>query len=328
MEKNHFKRFARRYVQLLAAVLYNCNFKGFATGKIWQGSTKGICAPGLNCYSCPGAVTACPLGSLQTALLSSKYKFPYYILGTFLLLGLFMGRFICGFLCPFGFLQEILHKIPTPKIKKSKVTRVLSYLKYAILIIFVIAIPLIALAPGFCKYLCPAGTLEAGIPLTMMQEKLRALAGTLFAWKVAVLVLFLIACVFCFRAFCRLGAIYSFFHPISFFGIKVDQTKCIHCDACVRHCKMDVKMVCDRECIQCGECIDHCPTAAIHFGISSCAHVDGEKNSTRKRNVLIALRIGLVVLMIALLVWGISSRGFQDLKNKAIHICYECMGIG
>ncbi len=335
MEKNHFKRFARRYVQLLAAVLYNCNFKGFATGKIWQGNTKGVCVPGLNCYSCPGAVAACPLGSLQTALLSSKYKFPYYVLGTFLLLGLFLGRFICGFFCPFGFLQELLHKIPTPKIQKSSVTRGLSYLKYGILLIFVIAVPLITLAPGFCKYLCPAGTLEAGIPLTLLQERLRAMTGALFTWKVAVLILILLACVFCFRAFCRflcpLGAIYSFFNPVSFFGIKVDQAKCIHCDACVRHCKMDVRKVCDRECIQCGECIGRCPASAIHYGV-----VNGRKNpganckdAARKRSMArIVLRTLLIAAAIVLLLIGLKDNGFNDLKNKAIRICYECMGIG
>ncbi len=335
MKKNHFRRFARRYVQLLAAVLYNCNFKGFATGKIWQGNTKGVCVPGLNCYSCPGAVAACPLGSLQTALLSSKYKFPYYVLGTFLLLGLFLGRFICGFFCPFGFLQELLHKIPTPKIQKSSVTRGLSYLKYGILLIFVIAVPLITLAPGFCKYLCPAGTLEAGILLTLLQERLRAMTGALFTWKAAVLILILLTCVFCFRAFCRflcpLGAIYSFFNPVSFFGIKVDQAKCIHCDACVRHCKMDVRKVCDRECIQCGECIGRCPASAIHYGVANGRKNPGAncKDAVRKRSMArIVLRTLLIAAAIVLLLIGLKDNGFNDLKNKAIRICYECMGIG
>lgn len=335
MKANHFKRFARRYIQLLAAVLYNCNFKGFATGNIWQGSTKGLCAPGLNCYSCPGAVAACPLGSLQTALLSSKYKFPYYVLGTLLLLGLLLGRLICGFLCPFGFLQELLHKIPTPKLQKSRVTRALSLLKYVILLVFVIAMPLIALVPGFCEYICPAGTLEAGIPLTLLQERLRALTGVLFTWKVALLVLILVGCILCYRAFCRflcpLGAIYSFFNPVSFFGIRVDRSKCIHCDACVRHCKMDVKKVCDRECIQCGECIASCPVDAIHYGVGRPARQPSAPTGGEdlgKPAAKTVLRIVLVVLIIAFLALGLSSNGFQDVKNKAIRICLECMGIG
>lgn len=340
--KGTWKRFTRRYVQLLAAVLYNCNFKGFATGKLYQGNVKGVCVPGLNCYSCPGAMAACPLGSLQSALLSSRYKFPYYILGTLLLLGLFLGRFICGFLCPLGFLQELLHKIPTPKLKKSRMTRVLSWLKYGILLLFVIVIPLIALEPGFCKYICPAGTLEAGIPLTALDEALRAMTGALFTWKVVLLVVILLACVFCFRAFCRflcpLGAIYSFFNPVSFFGIRVDQAKCIHCNACVRNCKLDVKRVCDRECIQCGGCIGNCPVNAIGYGISvkgegkgNVAPKEGSVRMDRaqqKRWLRIGLQVAVILLAVVLLGFGFETNGFQDLKNKAIRICYECMGIG
>ncbi|MBQ6020680.1 MAG: 4Fe-4S binding protein [Clostridia bacterium] len=261
---------ARRYIQLISAVLYNCNIKGFAEGTIFKGATKGLCAPGLNCYSCPGAVAACPLGSLQSALLSSKYKVPYYILGTLLLFGLFLGRAICGFLCPFGLLQELLDRIPTKKIKKNRVTRLLSKLKYIVLAVFVVIIPLVKLVPGFCKFICPAGTLEGGIPLALGNKDIRALLGALFSWKVFVLAAVLLACLFCYRAFCRflcpLGALYSFFNPISFFGLRVDKSKCTNCGVCVRSCKMDVTRVCGGECIQCGECIGKCPEKAISFG--------------------------------------------------------------
>ena len=318
--REHFKKFSRRYVQLISAVLYNCNVKGFANGKIWKGNSKGICAPGLNCYSCPGAVISCPLGSLQSALVSSKYKFPYYILGTLLLMGLFLGRFICGFLCPFGLIQELLHKIPTPKLEKSKLTRGLTLIKYVLLVIFAVMIPIFIGAPGFCKYICPAGTLEAGIPLTIMQEKLRPLIGALFGWKVAMLIVIVAICIFAYRGFCRflcpLGAIYSFFQPVSFYGVQVDEAKCIHCDACVRNCKMDVKKVCDRECIQCGECIQHCPVDAINIGI--------RKTDNKKKTVWSLVLIAALILIVV----GINNRGFHDVMSKAIRLCYECMGIG
>ena len=169
---NKKRKSNRSYVQLIAAVLYNCNIKGFADASIYQGNIKGLCVPGLNCYSCPGAIGACPLGSLQTGLLSSRYKVPYYILGTLLLFGLFLGRFICGWICPFGFIQELIYKIPSKKIRKNKVTGLLTYLKYVILIIFVIVIPLWKLIPGFCKYICPVGTLEGGIFFTYMDPAL------------------------------------------------------------------------------------------------------------------------------------------------------------
>jgi len=267
--RDHFISFKRRYIQLVAAVLYNCHLTGFASGKIYRGELKNVCAPGLNCYSCPGAVLSCPLGSLQGALSKSAYSFPFYILGTLILFGILFGRLICGFLCPFGFLQELLHKIPLPKIKKNKFTRMLSYLKYVILIVFVILIPVIKLAPGFCKYICPAGTLEAGIPLVIADEKLRGMIGFLFSWKVFVLAVCILMCMICYRAFCRficpLGALYSLFSPVAFFGIEVDKDKCSGCNACISSCAMDVVRVGDRECIQCGECVKICPDDAIHY---------------------------------------------------------------
>ncbi|MCR5278175.1 MAG: 4Fe-4S binding protein [Lachnospiraceae bacterium] len=259
----------RRFTQLVAAVLYNCNFKGFASGRIYKGNTKGICAPGLNCYSCPGAVLACPLGSFQGALAKSAYKLPLYMLGALILFGILLGRMICGFFCPFGLIQDLLYKLPLPKMQKNKVTRALSYLKYVILLIFVIVIPIVKLAPGFCKYICPAGTLEAGIPLVIMDENLQSRIGWLFSWKVFVLAVVLVACSMVYRAFCRflcpLGAIYSFFNPVAFFGIRVQKEKCTGCNTCVRACKMDVKCVGDHECIHCGECRKACPTGAIAY---------------------------------------------------------------
>ncbi len=261
----------RKLVQVICTLLYNCNLIGFANGKIYQGDIKGVCVPGLNCYSCPGAVGSCPLGSLQTALLSSKYKFPYYILGMLLLFGVVLGRVVCGFLCPFGLIQELLYKIPTKKFKKNKWTKKLSILKYIILLVFVIGIPLFFAVPGFCKYICPAGTLEGGVFLVAMNKRLQALIGGLFSWKMAVLAVVIISAVFMFRSFCRflcpLGAFYGLFHKVSIAGMKVDEEKCNGCNACVSRCKLDVKHVGDRECIQCGECMDSCNRCALHFNL-------------------------------------------------------------
>lgn len=163
--------FRRKCIQLVSALLYNANLSGFASGSIYKGQTKGLCVPGLNCYSCPGAVASCPLGALQNALSAMPNKLPLYIAGALLLMGLALGRLICGFLCPFGLIQELLHKIPGRKIKKGRWSRRLSWLKYAVLAMFVVALPLwYAYAqglpvPAFCKYICPAGTLEGASPV-------------------------------------------------------------------------------------------------------------------------------------------------------------------
>ena len=276
MDKKQRKPLTRRLIQVYTALLYNAYIKGFAEGEIYTGVLKNACVPGLNCYSCPGAISACPLGSLQNAISASADRPAFYVVGIILLFGMFLGRVICGFLCPFGLIQELLHKIPVKKLKKNKITQKLTWIKYVILSIFVVVIPLLfglrkQPLPAFCKYICPAGTLEGALMLMIHPDNadLRLLTGGIFYWKLAVLIAMVISCVFIFRAFCRficpLGAIYSLFSKIALLGVRVDMNRCNNCGACVKTCQMDIKRVGDRECIQCGECIDVCPEKAITF---------------------------------------------------------------
>ena len=265
----------RRLAQLYAALLYNAHLKGFVQGEIFTGNAKALCVPGLNCYSCPAAVGACPLGALQNALAASGHRAGWYVLGMLMLFGLTLGRTICGWLCPMGLLQELLYKIPVPKLKKSRLTRALSWVKYAILAVFVVAVPLaFGLAndlplPAFCKYICPAGTLEGALGLLAHPRNmaLRATLGVVFWRKFAILLLIVATCAFCYRAFCRflcpLGAIYGLFNRFALVGVKVDGGRCNGCGACVRHCGMDARRVGDRECIQCGQCMGVCARGAI-----------------------------------------------------------------
>ena len=270
----------RRLIQVYAALLVNANIKGFFTGRIYAGNTKYMCVPGLNCYSCPGAVGACPLGALQNALASSNKAAPYYVIGILALFGLLLGRTICGFLCPVGLGQELLYKVKTPKLKKSRFTRIFSYFKYVLLVAFVVALPLIyglmdpakgGPVPAFCKYICPAGTFGGAIGLLINPNNadLYGMLGPLFTWKFCVLVVIFVLCIFIFRAFCRffcpLGAIYGFFNKIALIGVKLDKNKCTDCGLCVSHCKMDIRHVGDHECINCGECISVCPAKAISW---------------------------------------------------------------
>jgi hypothetical protein len=132
----------RKLIQICTALLYNGNLSGFTDGNIWKGSSKNICLPGLNCYSCPGALGACPLGSLQSSLSGVFLRIPFYVLGFILLFALIFARLICGWGCPFGLVQELLYKIPTPKLQRNRFTYLLSYLKYFIALIFLIILPL------------------------------------------------------------------------------------------------------------------------------------------------------------------------------------------
>ena len=277
--KNWFSNHAptkRRLIQVYSALLFNANLKGYISGRIFKGETKNLCTPGLNCYSCPGAVTACPLGALQNAFSASGKSAPYYMLGIILLYSIMFGRWICGWLCPFGLVQDLLHKIKTPKIKKGRITKILSYFKYVLLVVFVIVLPLIYVLrdlplPAFCKYICPAGTFGGalGLLINPANEATFGMLGPLFTWKFALMVSFLVGAVFIYRIFCRffcpLGALYGIFNKIALFGIRLDKKSCIDCGKCITKCKMDITTVGDKDCIHCGDCIEVCPTNAISW---------------------------------------------------------------
>ena len=267
----------RLFVQICFTAATNGYLMGFVQGKIYTGGTKAICLPGLNCYSCPGALGSCPLGALQTVLGDRKYNFSFYIAGFFLLTGSLLGRFVCGWLCPFGLIQDLLYQIPfVKKIKNLPGHKILVWFKYVILAVFVILLPLFAAdfsgqgLPWFCKYICPAGTLEAGLPLALANSALRGALGFLFRWKLVILLVTVFLTVIVYRPFCKyicpLGATYSLFNRISVTGVKVNRELCVECGKCGSVCKMDVKIWKEPsalECIQCGDCISACPCGAI-----------------------------------------------------------------
>lgn len=264
-------------VQIAFTALTNGYLWGFLTGKIYRGPLKTVCVPGLNCYSCPGALGSCPIGSLQAVLGSRDYKFSFYIVGFLMLMGSVFGRLVCGWLCPFGMVQDLLYKIPARKKRKNLPGHgALIRAKYVILMVLVILLPLTVRdlsgqgSPWFCKYLCPSGTLSAGIPLVLKNPSLQKAVGILFSWKVALLVAILIFSVMVYRPFCKylcpLGAVYSLFNSVAFYRYEVDQEKCTKCGICKRTCKMDIKVweqPNSPECIRCGECIRACPEHAV-----------------------------------------------------------------
>lgn len=267
-------------IQLFATLASNPFILNFFNGTIYKGRSKSICVPGLNCYSCPAAAASCPIGSLQAVAGSSKFHISYYVTGLLIFIGVLLGRIVCGFLCPFGWFQEILHKIPTKKFSTRRM-HFLTYLKYVVLIVFVIVLPMTIVNevglgdPFFCKYICPAGILEGGIPLSIVNENIRASLGGLFAWKSCFLLGTILLSVFFYRPFCKwlcpLGAFYALFNKISLYQFHIAQDKCTSCGACNRVCKMDVNVLSNpnhTECIRCGDCMRTCPHKAITASFS------------------------------------------------------------
>ena len=267
----------RGWIQAGATLLTNIHLPNFLKGGLYQGKGKAVCVPGLNCYSCPAASGACPIGAFQAVVGSSKFRFSYYITGFLILLGVLLGRVICGFLCPFGWFQELLHKIPTKKLSTKKL-KPLTYLKYAVLLVMVVLLPVLVTNqlgmgdPFFCKYLCPQGVLEGAIPLSLANAGIRAALGSLFTWKFIVLLTVIVLSIVFYRPFCKwlcpLGAFYALLNKVSLFQMQVDQSKCVSCGKCAKVCKMDVdvtKSPNHTECIRCGMCIRACPTDAVSF---------------------------------------------------------------
>ncbi len=273
---NVSQKLKRKLIQIVAFGFTNSHISGFMSGKIYRGKWKQFCNPGLNCYSCPAAVTACPVGAMQAVSGSADMDLSFYAVGFILALGVIFGRAICGYICPFGLIQELLAKIP---LHKFSLPKPFTYVKYFLLVIFVIIMPIAVTnymgigQPAFCQYICPAGTLEGGLPLMGMHAELRHAAGLLFVVKAAILTGTLIGCMMCFRFFCKvmcpLGAVYGILNKISFYNLKIDMDKCVHCGKCAQICRMDVdpvKSPASAECIRCGECAACCPEKAIHLG--------------------------------------------------------------
>ncbi len=271
----------RAWVQVASTVAWNPLAGNFISGQIYRGKLKQICIPALNCYSCPGAVGSCPLGSLQTVLADPFYTWSFYVTGWLVIFGSLLGRWICGWVCPFGMIQEWLHRVPFLKLRLPLWMR---WVKYGILGLLVIYLPLAGVQtlglgePTFCKYLCPAGTLEAGLPLIGLVPGLRSAAGRLFAFKLAVVLAVAVLSLMIFRPFCRvvcpLGAIYGMFNPISWYRYQCRREICVNCGSCAATCRMGVnpsQTPNSAECIRCGDCLQSCPHGALRqvFGLNS-----------------------------------------------------------
>ena len=278
MKKLGFTRL-RLLIQVIYTIVTNGYAYGYLNGKIYKGPLKYACVPGLNCYSCPGAVGSCPIGALQAALNERKVQVPFAVLGFLFIFGSVFGRFVCGWLCPFGLVQDLLHKIPVFRKRKQLPHHgILKYGKYVVLFGLVIVgssfvFTGLAKVPAFCKYLCPSGTFMGAIPLLSANADLRAQVGGLFYWKLAVLIAIVLLSVKVYRPFCQylcpLGAIYGWFNRFSLVQIRWEKDACTSCMACKKACPVDLppeQISVSAECIKCGKCVDACQAGCLKFG--------------------------------------------------------------
>jgi polyferredoxin len=268
-------------------LLQNPFQKNFITGKIYRGNIKVLCSPGLNCYSCPASAVSCPIGAIQFFLTGIRSGISLYITGFLMIMGVVFGRFICGYACPMGLLQDLVYRIKTPKFVLR--LRFLRYIKYIVLAVFVVLLPVIASEffglgqPWFCKYICPSGTIFGAVPLLLANDFLRGLIGVQFILKVILAAGIVSAAIFIYRIFCRvlcpLGAIYALFNKIAILHMGCDMEKCQSCGNCSRECRITLTPAShpnDPECVRCGRCVNACRSKALTYKIRRTKPVPSE----------------------------------------------------
>ncbi len=273
----------RTIVQILFALAINGYIVAwFSKPNLYSGSLKGVVLPVLNCYACPSALISCPAGSIQHFMAIKAV--PFFVLGVMIFLGALVGRFFCGWVCPFGLLQDILNKIKTRKIT---IPRWLRFGKYLFLVFTVFLIPYFISDTLFCK-LCPQGALEGGIPQMLLNPELHHLARVLYWSKIAILIAMLVAMLFIKRFFCRvicpIGAMMAIFNKVSLLQMKVVRECCDDCSLCRSVCPVDIDPTDDPnspECIRCGMCTA-CAKSSVKFTTifskEKFENVDGKKN--------------------------------------------------
>lgn len=252
-------RIWRLVVGALFLVLLNCS---------WGPEAKWLCLPLLNCHSCALAWFACPIGVLQHY--SGYHVVPILALGLILLPAVLIGRLLCGWICPFGFLQDLLHRIPSPKFSLPQWT---SYIKFLVLGILVLAFPFF-LGPdtyfSFCR-ICPASALQVAIPSIIQEGPPENIWPTMV--RMHVLAIVLVGAVVSSRSFCKvlcpIGAILAPLNYLAFWAIKVPTQNCLSCKKCDRVCPVEgepseriaANISPNRElnCIVCHECQQTCP---------------------------------------------------------------------
>ncbi len=262
------------FVAGIGGILANSYYKVILTKNIYTGPLKSFCVPFLNCHACPFAISSCPVGILQH--FAAIKKIPFFLLGYLGIIGLTFGRAACGWLCPFGFVQDTLYRIKT---RKFPIPRILNYLKYVSLIVLALFLPFLTDIHWFSR-ICPWGTIIAGIPWVLWnpvnpfygQPVIEAgMVGWEYGLKIGILVFFLALFVFTKRPFCRttcpLGAIYSLFNRWSLMQMRVTG-KCSECNLCRKVCPVDICIAENPgspECIRCLECTI-CKRVSVSWG--------------------------------------------------------------
>ena len=228
--------------------------------------------------------------------------FPWLAVASFLIIGVLIGKSLCGWVCPFGFIEDLVDLIKRKKGEPSLRTHEsMIYIKYAVLGIAMFisltfsasklagvgrsyenALGIFAVAPFTA--LSPAETLFATLPNlihAVATNQVDILAGfsslpPLFWVQLFIMIGVLVFAAYIPRGWCRYfcphGAIMAILNRFSFIGLRRDLVKCAKggCRKCVEVCPTRVPILdlpwekfSDPECIYCLKCVDACENKAI-----------------------------------------------------------------
>jgi len=235
--------------------------------------TAGV-FPFLNCQACEMATGACPVGQVQTSLMSGS--FPYLAGGVILATVSLLGRWLCGWLCPFGLFSDITDRGSTRRCSPGHRWRAGGFVVAALLLVGVGVfgwMGITNMAP-FCSTVCASGKLYGLLPYyaTTASGEVAQLSASggqaaliFHALLFALLIVAMIAIsgrVFC-RYLCPLGAILGLGNRIAAVRIVHHERSCTGCDRCLDDCPMGIDLankdfLTQNSCIRCGRCVAIC----------------------------------------------------------------------
>lgn len=217
------------------------------------------------------------IGRLYSSIIKGNFNFvtslPYLttMLVTIIVTIIF-GRFFCGWMCSFGFMNDILYTISSKIFKfkfkvDPKTDRFLKLLKYVILIFILIFVWTLGISA--INNLNPWNAFA----------QITNFKAAIFTYALGFVVLTLIAigAMFIERFFCRylcpLGAVFSIVSKFKIFKINKPNEKCGKCRLCTNKCSMGIELykvnkVTSGECIACLKCLDVCPRKNTNLNVA------------------------------------------------------------
>lgn len=264
----------RRIVQFLSfiflsAIIFNLGSLPILLPVLWTW--------GLNQNTAGDAFTAIQLQ--LSGWNSASVIFPWLAIASFLIVGVLIGKSMCGWVCPFGFVQDLVGFMRRKQSEVSPRThKNMVYVKYFVLGITLFisitysaailygvggsygsALGIFANAPF--TSLSPAETLFATLPKAVQDfsnavsvGQVNILSGIYRATGLLWVQIFILGCVLVFAAyiprgwcryFCPHGAIMATLNNFSFIGLHRDPVKCVkgECRLCVEVCPMRVPIL-------------------------------------------------------------------------------------